>query len=615
MTAADFLTGCRQIQQLELNAPSVRAVVTGVHTEMPRRYGMSVNTSIGGTFGRGGPPTRNRRGQYHELVQHLTDLCYLSLDYFRRWHLRREADEAPSRGQLNTLVAAVVRFYREDAYWRRSLVPVLPASGGEEARQWVQEHLTEVVYRLGLHTSFDGELTRDADYRIGDRTVYGRSLAYRMRVYFHDYVGGRTGRRKVYFDHKLLPLLYSLDNSLRGALRGVLPVRGSRVLAPEIQRILLDSEALFRLYRFRNRFLPGAGGGYYLLYQLDDVAAPERLVKPSEAEQRVRFRRLQRRAARRIDRGKLHVDTGGNRLGIRLLQVGLWRAGFYTGVLDGAFGVLTHRAVLALVEQERDTDRPVLGKRQLDRVVRTVESEVLIDLRLVGKLLDAYAPPSATQADEEEQGLWEEIERGGLSEQLGTELLRREGELRPAYGDLHRYPNRRVYYGLRGLIRGAARAVGRVISWLAGGVRVLLGAVFDFVKAVTKRIQEGAGLFLTGFRYFGHYLLGLPFVTLGGKGVGQRPVLLTRVAVDFDTVAFIDRRATGEDVRAHTDYLRRMQAGAEYFLGLISRLIRGISLLTASVSWLRLGVVIARMVRDLLRGRGLGWPLGGLEQV
>ena len=74
---------------------------------MPRRYGMVMAGGIHGTFQRSNPSNRNRRGQYHELVQHLTDLCYLSLDYFRRWHLRRAANEAPSRGQLNTLVAAV----------------------------------------------------------------------------------------------------------------------------------------------------------------------------------------------------------------------------------------------------------------------------------------------------------------------------------------------------------------------------------------------------------------------------------------------------------------------------------------------------------------------------
>ena len=615
MTAAEFITDCRRVQQLDFSSPSAEAVLTGVTVEMPHRYAMSLGSTIGDTFRRRGPSSRNRRGQYHELVQHLTDLCYLSLDYFRRWHQRRAADWEPSRGQVNTLVAAVEHFYREDPYWRRSLLPAFPKTGGEDARRWVQEHLTEVVYRLEVYTSFDGELSPDISYRVGDRTAYGRSLAYRMRVYFHDYFGGRTGRRKVYFDLSLLPLMYSLNNSLRGALGELLPARGASVLEPELQLLLLDSEVLFRLYRTKNRFLPQAGGGYYLLYQVAEADRSAHLTILSADEQWGRFQRLQRSAARRLERGELHADTGANRLGIRLLQLGLWRAGFYTGVLDGTFGVLSHRAVLALVEQERDTEHPVLSNRQLDRVVRIVERDVLVDLRLVGKLLDAYAPPTASVAQEEEERIWKEIERKGMSEQLDRELPDRKGEIRPVYGDLHLHPNRRVYYGLRGLIRGAARAVGRVTGWLAGGVRILLGAVFDFVKAVIKRIQEGAALFLTGFRYFGHYLLGRPFVTLGGQGRGERPVLLTRFALDFDTVAFVDRRATGDDVRAHTDYLRRMQAGAQYFIGLISQLIRSIALLTGPVSWLRLGVLLARTVRDLLRGRGLDGALGGLEQV
>ena len=615
MTAAEFISSCQRVQRLDLSDPSAQAVVTGVTVEMPRRYAMALGSSIEGTFRHGGRDSRNRRGQYHELVQHLTDLCYLSLDYFRRWHQRRAADEEPSRGQLNTLVAAVADFYREDPYWRRSLLPPFPGAGGEEARRWVQEHLTELVYRLSVYISFDGELPPDTGYRIGDRTAYGRSLAYRIRVYFHDYVGGRTGRRKVYFDRSLLPLLYSLDNSLRGALGELLPVRGAPALNPALQLLLLDSEALFRLYRTQNRFLPGAGRSYYLLYQVAEAGDSQAPNVLSADERRGRFQQLQRRAARRIEWGELHADTGGNRLGIRLLQLGLWRAGFYTGVLDGAFGRLSHRAVLALVAQERETERPVLGKRQLDRVVQTVEQDVVVDLRLVGKLLDAYAPPTAGEAQEEEERLWDEIEQAGLGERVDGEFADRQTSLDPGYGDLHRHPHRRVYYGLRGLIRGAARAVGRVLGWLAGGVRVLVGAVFDFVKAVIKRIQEGAALLLTGFRYFGHYLLGLPFVTLGGAGGGERPVLLTRFAVDFDTVAFVDRRATGEDVRAHAGYLRRMQAGAEYFLSFVSRLIRGMASIAGPVSWFRLGVLLARTVRELLRGGQLGGAPGGLEQV
>ncbi|WP_420460571.1 hypothetical protein [Neolewinella sp.] len=607
MAPADFIASCRRLQMLDLTEPVVDSVVSAVTVEMPRRYAMSLGVTTGQTFLGGGPTTRNRRGQYHELVQHLTDLGYLSLDFFRRWHLLRAADRKPSLGQLNTLTVAVGTFYREDPYWRRTLVPPFPPdAGGKLARQWLQEHLTEVVYRLGLYTSFDGDLSPDSTYRIGDRTAYGRSLAFRMRVYFHDYVGGRTGRRKVYFDRGLLPLLYSLDNSLRGGLRELLPERDASQLHPSLQRLLLDSEELFRLYRAQNRFLPEAGGGYYLLYEIVDDGPSQRLrVVASD----------QRRAARRLERGEWHADTGSNRLGIRLLQLGLWRAGFYTGVLDGAFGLLSHRAVLALVDQERDTERPVLRKRQLDRVVQIVDREVLVDLRLVGKLLDAYAPPSSLEVEEEEDRLWGEIEKAGWADRLDAEFNDQELELGAAYGNPHRHPHRRVYYGLRGLIRGAARAVGRVLGWLAGGIRVLLGAVFDFVKAVVKRIQEGTGLLVAGFRYFGHYLLGRPFVTLGGKGVGERPVVLTRFALDFDTVAFVDRRATGDDVRAHSTQLRRMQQGARYFIGLVSRLIRGISLITTPVSWLRLGVLLARTVRDLLREGELSRPLGRLEQV
>ncbi|CAH1000159.1 hypothetical protein LEM8419_01306 [Neolewinella maritima] len=616
MQPAEFIASCERLQRLDRSAEVIQSVREGVEVAMPDHFAIPFSPDVTTTFRRGGRPSRHRRGQWHELVQHLKDLAYLTPKFFSSWHQRRAADQPPTARQIASLVKAVRAFWTEDPFWTTSLVPAMPTQDAARQQRWVEHHLTELVYRASSYTSFDGDLSPDVQYRIGDRSAFGRSLAFRMRVYFRDYQGGHTNSRKAYFDRKLLPLLYSLNNSLGGALAASLPGRDATVLDEGIQRVLLDATLLFATYRRANRFTARDRGSYYLLYQLEPRTGEVKdLVVPDAKEEQRRLLRLRRRTKRKLTNARLYIDTGGNRLGIRLMQLGLWRAGCYIGVLDGVFGLQSHRALLALVAQEREAVRPVLGPRQLDRVVNSVGEEVLVDLRLVGILLDAYAPPPQVEAQREEAHLWQAIDAAGVAETLDEQLLDREASLRPLYGHLEHHPHRRVYYGLRGLIRGAVRAITVVISWIRDRVRQLLGAVFDFVKAVVKRVQEAGSLFFTGFRYFSHYLLGRPFISLGA-GVGEeRPVVLTRFALDFDTVCFTDRTASVEDIRMHQRYVSDMQRGAAYFLRVTALLIRSLATLSAPQRWIRLGVLLAREVRRVLQEVASGRPLGRLEQV
>ena len=608
MRVRDLIDNCRRLAALDRSPAVVEATQEAVTQDMPRQYALPYAAALPqAAFERTGAPATNLRGLYHELVQHLTDLAYLTPAFFADWHRRREADQSPPPATFDKLFAAARLFYAEDDFFRGEggLIPAPPLAA-EAGRRWLAEQLAVLVYRSSQYTSFDGELPVKVDYRVGERTAYGRSLAYRLRVYFYDYLADRrTAKRAAYFDHALLPYLYSLDNSLRGALADELPQRDDTNLRAAVQTVLLDADRLLYLFRKHNRFLPEHRQAYYLLYSLSD----QQPLSPEEASGRLE--RLRRRAGRRIVRGGLHRDTGSNRLGVRLLQLGLWRAGFYTGALDGNFGALSHRAVLALVAQERAADRPGLGRRQLDRLVVTVDDQVVVDLRLLAKLLDYYAPPAPQEAEIEEELLFEAID----SEQDTARLLASEAAVRQHYGQLDRHPARRVYYGLRGLIRGAVRGLGRVVGWIAGAVRATLGAVFDFVKAALKRVREGITTLYNGFRYFGHYFLGRPFVSLGGAQTGGTPVQLTQFRVDFDVINLVDDRSTAKDIQNHLAYLSNLQQGAAYFLDIAFRLIRGIAALSAPIGWLHLAVYIARWVRAGWRGLASGRALGSVEQV
>jgi hypothetical protein len=570
---------------------------------MSPRYAMPLAPEWTATFDRREPRARNRRGQWHEMVQHLTDLAYLSVRDFRRWHEYRAEKQVPDRQLLSRVVTACRSFVSEDRAGDYRLVPAFPNGNLYEQTGWVERHLSLLVYRAELYTSFDGDLPWRSDYRVGERSALGRSLAFRIRTYFYVFTRGDRDVRRPYFGRKDLKYLYTLSASIGHLHREELPGRESEYIPAAFLELLASADLLFDRYRRANRLLPQSRGGFFWLYRMDDGIP--------EVNER-RLERLSRRAGRRVRRESFHEDTGTNHLGIRLLQLGLWRAGCYLGRLDGAFGPLSHAAALRLVAQERERGE-ALRKRQYDRVILPVEEEDgvlwVIDLRLMATLLDAYVPPPREQSEREEDEIWERIENDGQTEQLEEAARQRSEDFRFAYGQLERHPLRRVYYGLRGLIRGAFRAIGRIVSWLAGAVREVLGAVFDFLKAVVKRIQEGTGLFFAGFRFFGHYLLGRPIVTVGPAGGSATSVLLTRHLFDFDVVNYASTTATVSDIERHGQNVLRMQRGAAYFLEVTAILIRFIATLQPPVGWLRLGVFLARRVRILLMGSGRARPL------
>ena len=570
---------------------------------MPLRYAMPFPPEIERTFHRGGEPTRTRRGQWHELVQHLTDLVYLRQDDFARWHAARQAGELPDDALLVSILAATEAFVTED---RETNIPSPPPSGRVARTEWLERYLSPIVFRLSQLTSFDGELPLRPDYRVGERSVYGRSLAFRMRVYFFDYrAAARTGRRKIYFDAALLPQLVALTSYLGEEYPAMVGGGRLRQLPPQLQIVLLRWDDLFGAYCRRHRIAPGGRNRFFLQYRLPGGAVID---NSGLSDREVRLRR---RAARWVRRHDDHVDTGVNHFGVRLMQLGLWRAGFYTGRLDGDIGPYTHRGLEALIDQERAYGE--LGDRRLDRLLLPVGESMedwVVDLRELARLLERYVPPSMEEAEREEDAIWDRLREAGQEERIDEVFTARQREIRDCYGDVARHPGRRVYYGLRGLLRGAFRAIGRIVKWVAGVVEGLLGAVFDFVKALAKRLQEGMGLFFTGFRFFAHYLLGRPFVTLGAAGAdGASPLIMTRYQVDFDVVSFVDRGAGREALAQHTALLQRSRNGAAYFLEVIATCIRAVALLRPPFGWLRLAVLVARLIHRFLR-RQIGAAAG-----
>ena len=572
-------------QGSDIPAQSLARIVEEV---MPDRYAVPFPPDAYHRGPGSGQPSRTRRGQWHEAIQHLTDLDYLATPDYTAWHRSRQAGQEPPVDLLGRVLAAIDAFVAEETESLVRELPTAPRGRLADRLGWAERYLPVLVHRLAELCSFDGDLLPRSDYRIGERSPFGRSLAFRLRVLFFDYrAARRTGKRRRYFAVDMLPQVVAMLSFLPPAYADLRPDRRATTLAAGLQSLLLHADVLFDAYR------AAQGKRTFLQYRVTEVSSGTGEVA----------HRLRRRANRWIRREGDRLDTGVNHFGVRLIQLFLWRGGFYTGRPDGDIGPLTHTAMLAMLEQEAEYGD--IPERRLSGILVPAERDLdwVIDLRKLGDVLERYRVPDEAEARAEEDRVWERVRAAGQEGALDRSFVERQREVGRLYGSARPERLRRVYYGLRGLIRGAYRAIGRVIKWIAGAVERLLGAVFDFVKAVAKRIQEGVGLFFTGFRFFANYVLGRPLITVAEEGsAGDRSVLLTRFRIDFDVVNLFNTQADRETLARHARLLRESRLGAAYFFSVIADCLGTIALLQPPVGWLRLALAMARTVRDYLNG-------------
>ena len=137
----------------------------------------------------------------------------------------------------------------------------------------------------------------------------------------------------------------------------------SEALSPALFRQLGDAHGMFSQYQegHRTNLL------FYRLDEAEEAAAPSQWLivwrndfiygdRENVFERRIRQRTaLDYQQVIQFIRGRgtaaTVFHTIQNKLGLRLLQLKLWMAGFYYGRIDGWWGPLSHRALFDLLEQ------------------------------------------------------------------------------------------------------------------------------------------------------------------------------------------------------------------------------------------------------------------------
>lgn len=589
--------------------------------------------------------TKHYRGLWHELVQHLTDLGYLTEQQFVNYHkLRKEIPDEPRL--LVPVLQATVQYLGEENW--PALAQMFKGKLANLQLPHLEEHLGHIVERISHYTSFDGSLDLPVDYQVGEVNCYGRSLAFRVRTLFTL----DTKLRNVFvFESSHLKFLYSFQNLIGLKFLPPSPQPGEIVIPEECWHMLCNVDRLFD--RFQEARPEGISVNKIVLsYPLDakdDTEGDSEDDDEGEEDEKKFLRGRERRRGRRMTKAsKILADTGYHQMAIRILQVKLWQTHFYIGAVDGTWGEVSHRAVESLIEQEEDI-LPRRNNGKLKREDRLAiakaffqtsqddngQARVVIGFNAIYELLKKYdaAPQgikaSSTSEEDEmvtqlnllhkeiatanddnsdsrrerrrkkrrnDNGEEEVIPEEEDFRQLDDHLLETE-DFNDLYPDLQEKPQRRVAFARKSFLSGIKRGFVQIANWIKKGVKKLLGPVFGFFKLITGRIRAGIQQFLRGFRYLGHFLLGRPIVTFGKRAPGSDTVevLATKFSLDFDGVNLISATAGREDIQRHVSHIHDMKDSMFYFIDTTLSIIKMISKLAQPGGWVLLGWQIARI--------------------
>jgi len=568
--------------------------------DLPRAYQLPAGSRLSIRPGRA--LSAQEEALLDELVQHLIDLAYLPESFHQDYFDRPQPAVSPE--QWRSIHAALLELVQEDD-WARQAGLLGQAFSDRDTLLQADGMLPLLVQRLNRLVSLDGELLLSRPLKLGEKSGYSRALMYRLRS---------LGQ---YFDGEAVPVQLGRPALIRAF--NVLILLGlkkreeidfkSDELPPEFFQLLGDAHRMF------GHYLQGHEDRV-LFCQLPEAAEPlaqsQWLIawKGSfvyAGSEQAFQRQARRQTTLDYESLKLYLQRRGtaatvfhtaqNILGLRLVQLKLWMAGFYYGRIDGWWGPLSHQALLDFLEQEGvDKDK------ELGRFIAPVEDNYrAVNLARLGALLSAYDAPAAKAPDQERQ-LMEALAVED-EEAVQTALYSGDGNIRAFYRE-SRKNRRRLYFGIRSLAASALRGVKKVLGWIKRKVQKVVGAVISFFKAVAKRIREGILLFAESFRRFLHFVLQKPVVSpeVGAVPAGG-PFVLTRFAVDSDVVNLHSASVSPALMAAHLSLVRRLTAGLSLFLAIATEVIHLIAILgtlATPVGWIKLGFWIAGKVEEVL---------------
>ncbi|MEM6771937.1 MAG: hypothetical protein AAF597_15250, partial [Bacteroidota bacterium] len=330
--------------------------------QMPREFQVPFPDSLPATSTDQANQNRHLRGLWHELVQHLRDLSYLSEADFLFYHVHRK--EILSTPTYLAAVLAAVKEYLGEENDVPAFLDVVPVDQDIDLF-WLEQHLGLVTEAIGRYLSWEGQLDYPETYRIGTKSCLGRMLAYRLRALSSTQFEFTPGHWLKESDLAGLQQFFTVGFNIKSGRS----VNGGAFPAAW-WTVLVDIDLLLKYYlahaaqRDTNALLyqlpPLAGRIQISLDDLSDEAIRQPAFDPKYYDRR-QARKLIRHARRRQNR----LDDG---LDVRLLQIKLWQTSYYVGAIDGEWGQQSHDALKALIAEKVDEIPGRQSKREKRRL-------------------------------------------------------------------------------------------------------------------------------------------------------------------------------------------------------------------------------------------------------
>lgn len=302
------------------------------------------------------------------------------------------------------------------------------------------------------------------------------------------------------------------------------------------------------------------------------------------------------------------AEDRSNRLGLRLVQIKLWQAGFYRGFIDASFGPRSRAALaeaLTVALAGDDASPPGEGDDEGEEAfLRDVGGGYLaLNHQLLRRRMARLQPSDAALAAEPDvemdAGVREMVRRHGAG------LAADEAEGRAGMGLFARITSffkRRILRPLGRVFRTAFVALRRGVHWLTAAAVRAGNAVTDILRSLAEGARTALVFLRRGLQPFLHFVTGQP--------IGDARAVV-RFDLDRDAVLYISPRATPRDLRDHRARVARLSRAFTVTCALVGRavdVVQRILIGTTPAAWALLAWRLAGLLRRQYVG---GAPASG----
>lgn len=600
-----YIDACQAITSE--NAPTGERTLTTVYevtqVTMPETYKVPAGNFLPNT---GAFSSEHSRGIWHELVQHLHDLRYLTEAEFKSYHENKKRI-LQEKSLLYPVLFAVREYLREER-WEESEPP--GKEGDIISLGWLNRHLIEVTESLSVYTSWDGRLPTPKLFSFEEPGCYQRSLAYRLRMLTTD---DFALPEEDLFSRSSMPRLRTFFLEVLQVKR-VGFKKNFTVPPAKVWQVLGNVDLLLKQFD-KSGLFPGLDP---IWYQLPDAEKG----KSSVAEIQTLFEKADVKLFKALKAGtrllkkaiKLEVSKA-NLLQFRLLQLKLWQTNYYVGAIDGEWGQMSHDALRSFLAEEmanvkfKSNQKRVRAQKNIVSLLLPVNRKAnvyILNFRGVYARLKKIKVVSTTDLEEDSKKLFARLTKRGVSPaELDRSVLSEQG-VSGSYASIEENTARRVAVTRERFIPSLLKGLGRIINWIKRGVantvKKIVGLIFGFVKLLLRKVRMAISHYLKGFRYLTYFLFGKPLRTLiPAEGNHPAMVFATKFQLDFDAATIVPAQYKQGDANAHSTNIRKMLEGMGYFIDQTIYLIKAIGKLSNPGGWVWLGWQIGRAVFRLIR--------------